>query len=82
MGISVSLLLAAAGAVLIWAVNASVSEHSHGRCDPLDRRRCRLRDFVVLLVELGRFRRPGRPGHDSRPRPPRRALDDASILGG
>jgi hypothetical protein len=84
MGISVSLLLAAAGAVLIWAVNASVSGlniHTVG---------------VILLIvgvvgfvtslffwsSWGRFRRPGRPGHDSRPRPPRRALDDASILGG
>jgi len=62
MGISVSLLLAAAGAVLIWAVNASVSGlniHTVG---------------VILLIvgvvgfvtslffwsELGRFRRPGK----------------------
>jgi hypothetical protein len=53
MGTAVSLLMIAAGAIMVWAVTATVSGIS------IRRRRARTLDRV--LVELGRLqrRRPG-----------------------
>jgi len=67
MGMGVSLLLIAVGAVLVWAVNATVQRHRdpHHRVDPPRRRRHRraLRFFsLIFLVELGRSRRSPQTG--------------------
>ena len=70
MGISLSILLIAAGAVLAWAVNAEVSGVDIQLVGVilLDRRHHRTRHLAHLLVELGWFRRDvrRRSEHDHR----------------
>ena len=62
MGVGVSLILVAAGAILTWAVDATVSgsEHPHGRRHSDGCRGDRTRSLAHLLVELGPLRQPQR----------------------
>ena len=59
MGLGVSIFLIAVGAILTWAVNATVSglELADDRRDPDGRRRTRPRALDDLLVVVGRLRR-------------------------
>ena len=59
MGMGVSLLLVAAGAILVWAVNATVSGVELTTVGWILLIVGAIGALLSLMVELGRVRRPG-----------------------